>query len=268
MSGFFTRLGDRLFGGASDAAPAEGAAAQSGRIPAGGQDSAVSAAEEAFPDAGPGQETDRVVYQLVAVLLGYPDSKLVEMLPALAEIAEESAVPGLPEAVEGVRGWLAGAPLEDRQGEYVQEFDLSRRHSLDLSYWTDGDTRRRGHALGLFKQAYRDSGWLTDLRGELPDHLPIVLEFAAQVDLRRGRAVLQAYRPSLELLRLALKDTDTPHERLVELVCRTLPGVSPDTREEIMAMAGAGPPQESVGLAAGDPRLLPLADTTSTGARR
>ena len=57
------------------------------------------------------------------------------------------------------------------QSEYVQEYDLSRRHSLHLSYWTDGDTRRRGETLLRFKQMYRDSGMLTVLNGELPDYL-------------------------------------------------------------------------------------------------
>ena len=41
---------------------------------------------------------------------------------------------------------------------YVDTFDLSRKHALYLSYWTDGDTRRRGEVLGRFKTAYRSSG--------------------------------------------------------------------------------------------------------------
>ena len=52
--------------------------------------------------------------------------------------------------------------------EHVREYDLSRRHSLHLSYWTDGDTRRRGETLLRFKQMYRDSGMFTVLNGELP----------------------------------------------------------------------------------------------------
>ena len=69
------------------------------------------------------------------------------------------------------------------QAHYVREFDLGRRHALHLCYWTDGDTRRRGEVLGNFKQAYRQSDILVDTHGELPDYLPMVLEFAARVDL-------------------------------------------------------------------------------------
>ena len=82
-------------------------------------------------------------------------------------------------------------PLAELQRTYVDAFDLSRKHALYLSYWTDGDTRRRGEVLAAFKQRYRDSGFLVDTRGELPDFLPLVLEFAAIADPDDGR-LLQA----------------------------------------------------------------------------
>ena len=217
-------------------------------------------------DPGPGGPTDPLAYQLVAVLLGYPDEDLFRDLPAVRQAAAATEHPGLAEAVERTASWLTGDGLAEVQGAYVQEFDLSRRHSLNLSYWTDGDTRRRGEALGRFKRAYRESGVLTHLRGELPDYLPMVLEFAAAVDMRRGRALMQEYRPSLELLRLALREAGLPHEALVELVCDSLPGVSPRTQQEVQAMASAGPPQESVGLGHDDPRLLPVIDKNAAGA--
>lgn len=95
---------------------------------------------------------------------------------------------------------------------------------------------------------YRDSGMLTVLNGELPDYLPLVLEFCALVDRRKGRSALQAYRPSLELLRLSMKDGNLPHYGLLQSICDTLPGVSPQTQEEVQKMAGYGPPVETVGL--------------------
>ena len=76
-------------------------------------------------------------------------------------------------------------------GGYVDTFDLSRKHALYLSYWTDGDTRRRGEVLGRFKTAYRSSGAVVDTHGELTDYLPMVLEFAARVDAEAGVALLQ-----------------------------------------------------------------------------
>ncbi|WP_016996619.1 hypothetical protein [Kocuria atrinae] len=86
----------------------------------------------------------------------------------------------------------------------------------------------------------------------------MVLEFAARVSPEDGFELLQRYRPSLELLRLALLRDNLPHACVVELVCSTLPGPSPEDESAVARMAGYGPPTESVGLDAYDPRLLPM----------
>ena len=85
----------------------------------------------------------------------------------------------------------------------------------------------------------------------------MVLEFAAVANPDTGRALLMEFRPSLELLRLALTKAETPYADGVAAVCATLPGPSPKDRAAVMAMAG-GPPTEQVGLEPYDPRLLPL----------
>lgn len=144
------------------------------------------------------------------------------------------------------------------QRHYVDVFDLNRRRSLYLSYWTDGDTRRRGEVLASFKQRYRDSGFLVDTHGELPDFLPMVLEYAALVDPRGGEDLLVDYRAAVELLRFALLDIDTCYADVLAAVCATLPGPAPTDRDQVRAMAQSGPPTEFVGLEPYDPRLLPL----------
>jgi nitrate reductase delta subunit len=200
----------------------------------------------------------RVVRQVASWCLSYPDQTLVTRVPSLRAALDEQP---RGHATDPLRGFL---DRTDRwtpgewQRTYVDTFDLSRRHALHLSYWTDGDTRRRGEVLGAFKQRYRDSGFLVDLRGELPDFLPMVLEFAALVDPDGGAELLQANRPGLELLRLALLDDASPYADVLAAVCATLPGASPADRTAVMRMAGAGPPTESVGLDPYDPRLLPV----------
>jgi nitrate reductase delta subunit len=114
--------------------------------------------------------------------------------------------------------------------------------------------------LAGFKQRYRRSGFLVDTRGELPDHLPLVLEYAAVGDPVDGTALLQEYRASLELLRLGLTEDGSSYADVVAAVCATLPGVSPPDRAAVMAMAAAGPPVETVGLEPFDPRLLPVVE--------
>lgn len=203
---------------------------------------------------------DRVIYQAAAWCLSYPDEQLRGSIPlirdALAEQQTEAA-----QRFEPVLQNLENTDLADVQSSYVQEFDLSRRHALHLSYWTDGDTRRRGEVLAEFKQVYRQYDVLVDTHGELPDYLPMVLEFAATVNLEAGRELLLKFRPSVELLRLALADAKLPHTGVVEAICNTLPGPSPTDRSAVMEMARTGPPEESVGLDPYDPRLLPLSTT-------
>ena len=188
---------------------------------------------------------DRVVWQAASLVLGYPDDEVVDR----AELVRAALADAAPQRSADFASlwdfWATTAPATV-QNHSVEIFDLSRRHTLYLSYYTDGDTRRRGESLMTIKQRYRRSGVLVDTHGELPDYLPLILEYAARVDPRDGAELLQEFRRSLELLRLALVDK------------ATTPGPSPRDRQAVMAMAAAGPPTETVGLEPADPRLLPL----------
>ena len=198
----------------------------------------------------------RVVHQVCAWALGYPDEQMLTQLPLLRQaLAEQPASEPVSRLVAALDRLEAGDPDQLRTA-YVELFDLHRTQTLYLSYWTDGDTRRRGETLAGFKQRYRDSGFLVDLRGELPDYLPLVLEYAAMADPVGGAELMQDYRASLELIRLAL--LERPAEQagayadVLVALCATLPGDSPADRAGAMAMAPphlrGGPPSESVGL--------------------
>ena len=197
-----------------------------------------------------------VVYQAASVCLGYPDDEVLGLAGLVRRALAESA-PGAVPSFAPLLDWWSREPAATVRRTYVDLFDLSKRHALYLSYWTDGDTRRRGMVLADFKQRFRDAGLDLGDSGELPDHLPLVLEFARHRP-EAGAELLQEYRASLELIRLALAERDSPYAGVVAAVCTTLPGRSPADRQQAMAMAAAGPPSESVGLDPYDPRLLPL----------
>lgn len=208
-----------------------------------------------------GTRMHRVVWQAASLALGYPEQALVARAGLLRDALDADA----PERAADFAALLATwdtTPLRAVQTEYVEVFDLSRRRALHLSYWTDGDTRRRGEVLAAFKARYRACGFLVDLAGELPDHLPLVLEYAAVADPIDGAALLQEYRPSLELLRFALLERSVPYAGVLAAVCATLPGESPTDRKAVQALARSGPPTESVGLAPYDARLLPVLSTS------
>ncbi|WP_037608403.1 nitrate reductase molybdenum cofactor assembly chaperone [Streptacidiphilus rugosus] len=184
-----------------------------------------------------------VVHQAAAWLLTYPDADLAADLPLLR--AAVGAVRGPAAAQLG--GFIDHADATGVAGlayQYTEVFDFGHRHSLYLSWWSDGDTRRRGAALLAFKQAYRAAGYApTD--EELPDFLPAVLEFSART---RDDTLLREHRAGLELLRLALSEAGTPYADVLVAVCATLPGPSPADRAQALALARSGPPREDVGL--------------------
>lgn len=194
--------------------------------------------------AAPVGTRPEVVFQAAALCLSYPDTELLDRLDLI-----EQALAGTPAAEQfaPVLAHLRGRPLVDLQSFHIQEFDLSRRHALHLSYWTDGDTRRRGEVLAEVKAVYRESGLLVDTAGELPDYLPMVLEFAV-ADPERGVELLQRFRASLELIRLGLEKDGLPHAGVLASVCECLPGESPATLAEVQARYGQAQPVEFVGL--------------------
>lgn len=208
------------------------------------------------PSNAAANKKDQITFLAASWCLSYPDEQLVARVPMMrAALAE---FPGARQPFDAVLERLESTDLMALQGQYVEEFDLGKRHALHLSYWTDGDTRRRGEVLGAFKKVYRGQDTLVDTWGELPDFLPMVLEFAATVDMTTGKELLVQYRPSLELIKFGLLRDELPHSEILQAICDTLPGASPADEQAVMRMAGYGPPTESVGLDPYDPRLLPM----------
>ena len=184
--------------------------------------------------------------QVASLLLGYPDDLLLERLPLL----RASTAP-LGGSLAGPLGrfldHLETTPLAELQSAYVDTFDLRRRCSLYLTYYAFGDTRKRGMALLQFKHLYGRAGMhLAD--GELPDHLAVVLEFAATGDAVRGERLLTEHRAGLELIRLALEEQRSPWAPVVQAVSATLPPVDAADRAAVLRLAQEGPPTEEVGL--------------------
>lgn len=190
-----------------------------------------------------------LVWQSASLLLGYPDERLLADLPVVRRLLAE--LPTAPaEPLLRVVEHLAGTPLPEVQAAYVDTFDTRRRHNLYLTYFAHGDTRKRGIALLRFKQEYLRAGYALEAEngGELPDHLCVVLEFAATVDHEAGRQLLLDHRAGLELLRLSLLETGSPWAGALEAVSATLPPLRGDEHDAVRRLAAEGPPAEEVGL--------------------
>ena len=202
-------------------------------------------------------------YKLASVLLQYPTAALFEGLDRLDAAASDTAPKASREAFARFLGWLRATPSGDVARHYVETFDLRRRCALYLTYYRHGDTRKRGMAMLAFKTAYRVAGFHPSDE-ELPDYLPLVLDFAALTPA--GENLLRRHRADLELLRRALREAGTPYADLIEAVCAGLPRL---TRRDLALVRHAwekGPPGEDVGL---EPFAPPdYLDGTGAGGRR
>lgn len=189
---------------------------------------------------------DRLVWQAASLLLAYPDDGLSDRLDTVDELLGHtggSAAALLGRTVAALR---ALEPMAAATG-YVETFDMRRRATMYLTYWTAGDTRNRGREMLRFAGAYRDAG-VEPPRAEAPDYLPVVLEFAATVDPEAGRRLLTEHRVPIDILRGALVDATSPYQHAIAAVCGTLPVATDQEARRAERLAEAGPPTEAVGL--------------------
>jgi nitrate reductase delta subunit len=197
------------------------------------------------------------LFQIASLLLRYPSPLALE---CDAEVGE--AVATLPQRLRTpLERFLAHrreAPPLDLEREYVETFDTRRRCTLNVSYYLYGDTRRRGVALLRLKRMYAAAGLVLD-SDELPDHLPVMLEFAALAPPGYGEHVLQEHRVGIELLLLGLRDSRRPHADVIEAVSAALPRLGLSQSRAVRKLAAEGPPDEQVGLEPfAPPEVMPL----------
>ena len=206
----------------------------------------------------------QVAYAAISALLRYPDEQLARDLPLL-----QAAAGTLPAAAGGpllgLITHLASEPLLTLQADYVATFDQQRRCCLYLSYYRNGDTRRRGAALWRFRDAYRQAGFR--LAGsELPDYLPMLLELAASGGEATAAGLMNEHREGIRMLLSALDARQSPYAGAVQALEAVLPAASPRVIAAAARLARQGPPAELVGLEfPGSPEPYPLAAAQAGG---
>jgi nitrate reductase delta subunit len=187
--------------------------------------------------------------RLLGVLLSYPDAALLEGLPELRE-AHAALSKSERRALEPLLESLGTQRLSELRRAYVETFDFDRRCALHLTYHVHGDRRQRGLELVRLKRRYAEAGLPLD-GPELPDYLPLVLEFAA-LRPEEGRELLASFRAVLELIRAALHDRKSVYAGVLDALCEALPQPTAAQLAEARRLAEEGPPAELVGLDAAD----------------
>jgi nitrate reductase molybdenum cofactor assembly chaperone NarJ/NarW len=209
------------------------------------------------------KRTERAtVYKLCSLALQYPDEQIVVGRRELAAAAAALSGGPVGASLTHFFAWFESTSPLELARRYVQTFDFGKRSALYLTFYSCGDRRDRGLALLRLKKLYRAAG--LPLEGsELPDFLPVVLEFAAAAPPEQADLVLSEHRAGLELIRLSLREQQSPYAHVLDAVCSQLGGLSAGERINLDRLIAQGPPQELVGLEPfGPPEVMP-----TTGAR-
>jgi nitrate reductase delta subunit len=161
------------------------------------------------------------IYKLLAVLLDYPDQELLDHLPEIgAEIGKSPAIDKAEkDALLKLINFLTNTPLIELQESYVKTFDLTPEHSLHLTHHLFGDDndRNRGPALIDLGELYKDYGIQTTTN-ELPDYLPLILEFAALLEDNEATTFLADANKVLTVLTDNLIKAGSPYAPLLSIV--------------------------------------------------
>lgn len=180
---------------------------------------------------------------LASLALRYPERDIV------AKVIEASRdIEGLSELQSAAVSTLVTFFNENDslfiESEYVRIFDNRRKACLYLSYYLNGDTRKRGVALVDFKDSFAREGF-TPTDDELPDFLPTLLEFIATTASPYGSDLLIAHKSGLEVLVMALREYQSPYAQLIEAISLLIKDKTPS---RTLALIEQGPPTELVGL--------------------
>jgi len=184
----------------------------------------------------------RRLFAVASVALRYPTEDWLNAIGKadLSELQDSSR-----KAVSDLLNYFASTSLLDLQMRYVEVFDQKRKACLYLSYYLNGDTRARGMALVHFKDIYREQGWEIGAE-ELPDHLPMFLEFIAVTKSNLAWEVLRQHKAGIALLEKALEKLQSPYASLIGEILKVIPG---DATTQTLRLIQKGPEVELVGLA-------------------
>ena len=164
-------------------------------------------------------------YGILGALLEYPDAAFRSRLPELRAALPASGLdPGEEADLTQVGAWMMETDGLDLEALYVRTFDLDPKADLHLTshLGADGD-RNRGPDLIRLAAHFEAAGWALATR-ELPDYLPLVLEFSATRDDEAARAFLADAREPIGAIAARLEELDSPYLPVMRLVARRAHG--------------------------------------------
>ncbi len=154
---------------------------------------------------------DRTLKAL-SLLLSYPSPELQQAMPTISSVlgSDGRIAAKLRRGLRSLADSLAVDDLIEVQERYVSLFDRSRTLSLCLFEHVHGESRDRGGAMVSLLETYRDGGFELST-SELPDHLPVLLEFLSTRSAKEARETLADAAHILQALAERLNRRASPY---------------------------------------------------------
>ena len=163
-------------------------------------------------------------FKALSLLLVYPTDEVREAMPAVARVIKAEGLidePQLSKLTKFIEE-IGGRDIYDLQERYVLLFDRTRSLSLHLFEHVHGEGRERGSAMVDLQELYEKHGLEID-RPELPDYLPMFLEFLSTLPLQEARDLLGETLHIVTAIKQRLKKRRSPYTtvfRAIEVVAK------------------------------------------------
>ncbi|HHU94683.1 MAG TPA: nitrate reductase molybdenum cofactor assembly chaperone [Alcaligenaceae bacterium] len=128
-----------------------------------------------------------LLYKILSVLMDYPQKGLIQALPEIRQ--HLTTVPEAKQELADLLDYLEQNRLIALQENYVATFDRMPSHSLHLFEHIHGESRDRGQAMVDLIEEYKRHGFEV-ISAELPDYIPLFLEFLSQLPETEALALL------------------------------------------------------------------------------
>lgn len=201
------------------------------------------------------------LYRILSALLTYPEQDMLDALPeidaALGEFEDAQAL------LQPLLAFLREHDLIALQENYVATFDRNPAHSLHLFEHVHGESRDRGQAMVDLLEEYKGQGFEPGA-AELPDHVPLFLEYLSLVSPDHAESLLGDAIHVLAAVGQRLGRNESPYATVFTVLCEMTDVVpqeqtEPPVRDMDEAMETFGPGADGI-----EPLLKPQLGGTHT----
>ena len=165
------------------------------------------------------QPSARLTLRVLAHLLRYPNADWIAHIADFRQALHHEAALSVQrlEELDALLQHLRNAPRLEVESTYVELFDRGRQTALHLFEHVHGDSRDRGPAMVDLIRTYESTGLYLG-PDELPDHLPVLLEFASTQEAPQAKAFLAEFAHIVRNIFSALVARQSPYASAVAAV--------------------------------------------------